>query len=274
VWLRHWGLARDPFASPDSAYVALPAHDRAVVRLVSAIETAQPIVGVTAPAGLGKSTVLRQALAAASNPLRRIAMVSCLGESTLLVSALAERLGERVGRQPTRSVALRAIDRACRLAALQRCHVVLAIDGCDDGIAEHVPREIAALVRLTASAGAGLTVIQVGRTDLLHSADAISWNAVVVELEPLTRSQTERFLSEKLERVGSGAWIFTSRAITRLHGWSRGVPRRVEQLATLTLKAGSSDGKNVIAPELVDAVAASFGHLPALVPGWHLPVSG
>ncbi len=69
MWMHHWGLARDPFASLDSPFVALPAHAEAADRLIQAIETAQPLVILTADAGLGKSTVLRQALARAVQPL-------------------------------------------------------------------------------------------------------------------------------------------------------------------------------------------------------------
>ena len=102
MWLRHWGLARDPFASPNSTYVALPGHDEALARLVDAIETAQPFVALTGQAGSGKTTVLRQAIAAVASPLRRVALVSCPPDGTLLWSALAERLAEPIGRADAR----------------------------------------------------------------------------------------------------------------------------------------------------------------------------
>ena len=58
----HWGLSRDPFAEFDSPYVSLPSHDEAVARLVFAVETAQRRAVFAAPAGLGKTAVLRKAL--------------------------------------------------------------------------------------------------------------------------------------------------------------------------------------------------------------------
>ena len=67
MWMRHWGLERDPFAEPGSPYVSLPSHDEAVARLVHAIETSQRRAVLTAPAGLGKTAVLRRRL-----PRRRV----------------------------------------------------------------------------------------------------------------------------------------------------------------------------------------------------------
>jgi general secretion pathway protein A len=266
VWWRHWGLARDPFASLNSTYVALSGHDEALAHLVYAIQTAQPFVVLTGQGGLGKTTVLRHALKAASSPLRRVALVSCPPDEALLLSSLAERLAEPIGREPTRLAALKALDRACRVAGLQRCQVVLAIDHCDEiGLADLRP-QIAALASLTTSATAGLTVIQVGRARPLDRRDAIDGDALVIGLEPLTRSQAERLLTRKLEDAGADAGIFTPRAITRLHGWSNGVPRGLEQLARFTLTAGAARRVEAITPELVDEVAANGGHVPTLAP--------
>ena len=274
MWMHQWGLTRDPFASPDSPYVALAAHDEAISRLVHSIETAQPLAIVTAPAGLGKSTVLRQALAIVSSPWRQLALVSCPSEGALLFCTLALQLGARIEGELTRQRALNVFSRACRLAGLQRCQVVLAIDGCDEGVPANVRDDIAALVRMRGSALGGPTVILVGRAETLDSPDAIGWNGVGIGLEPLTRSQTERFLTQKLEHAGSAGRIFTPRAITRLHGWSRGVPRELEQLATLALKAGASRGLEAVTPDLVDEIAASCGHVPSLATRWPLAVPG
>jgi type II secretory pathway predicted ATPase ExeA len=272
--MRHWGLARDPFASHDSPYVALPAHDQALACLVRAIETARPLAVLEAHAGLGKSAVLRQALRAAASPSRRVARLSCPGESTQLLSAIAERLGARAGREPDRRAAWSGIDRACRLAGLERRHIVLAIDDCNEGMPEDVRQDLAALARRGEIASAGVTVIQVGRREPLDSWDESGWNAVVIGLEGLTRSLSERFLTEKLSRAGTDARIFTPRAVTRIHGWSRGVPRGLEQLATLALEAGAFHGLDAIPDELVDKVAKSCGTIPSLALGWPQPVAG
>jgi type II secretory pathway predicted ATPase ExeA len=274
VWMHHWGLARHPFAGPDSPFVSVPAHAGAVARLTHAIETAQPLITLTAEAGLGKSTVLRQALSAVSSPWRRLALVNRFAESAPLLSTLARRLGEPVEREPSRQMLLSAISRACRLAGLQRFHVVLAIDDWHSGGPANLRQDVAALLRMRESAAAGLTAICVDREERLDSAAPIGWTALAIGLEPLTRSQTERFLTEKLARAGSAEPIFTPRAITRLHGWSKGVPREAERLATFALTAGAARGLEAIAPDLVDEAAASCGHVPSLATRWPQAVPG
>ena len=94
------------FAGLDSPYVSLPAHDEAVARLVYAIEISQPRVMLIAPAGLGKSVVLRQAFRSRS-PRRRLILVNCPGDRRRLTALLAERPGKSAGprAEPARSVA-------------------------------------------------------------------------------------------------------------------------------------------------------------------------
>jgi type II secretory pathway predicted ATPase ExeA len=62
-------------------------------------------------------------------------------------------------------------------------------------------------------------------------------------------------LVAKLEYAGNPDRIFTPRALTRLHALSRGVPRKLEQLAVLCLIGGASRGLEVIQADLVDAIA-------------------
>jgi type II secretory pathway predicted ATPase ExeA len=248
-------MSRDPFAELETPYVSLPSHDEAVARLAFGVETAQRKVVVVGPAGAGKTAVLRKVLAEIVSPRRRIAAVSCPGDSTLLCTMLAERLGQRVGREPSRVEAWRAIGRALRLASLQGFQVVIAIDDCEEAADEPARNTVDLLVHLATTGNAGLTVLQGIRAEL--SAESVgvgSWD-LAIGLERLTRSQTESYISAKLKWAGGTDRTFTPRAITRLHALTLGVPRRIEQLALLCLVAGAVRGMEVIQPDLVDGVA-------------------
>jgi MSHA biogenesis protein MshM len=259
VWMRHWGLSRDPFAEFDSRYVSLPSHDEAVARLVFAIETSQRRVILAAPAGLGKTMVLRKALSEALSPRRRFASVSSPRDGALLFTLLAERLGQRVGREPSRLGAWRALERAVRLASLQGFQVVLAIDDCDDQVDESARRDLDSLAHLGSTAHPELAIIQLERTAGEAQSSACGAWSLAIGLERLTRSQAESYLASKLEGAGSTERIFTPRAITRLHALSLGVPRGLEQLISRCLMLGAARGLEVIHPDLVDAVAPEFG---------------
>jgi type II secretory pathway predicted ATPase ExeA len=260
LWIGHWGLERDPFAEPDSPYVSLPSHDEAVARLVHIIETSQRCALVTAATGLGKTTVLRRAFVETQAPRRRFAAVSCPPDVTLLFALLAERLGERIGREPDRLGSWRALERAIRVATLEACQIILAIDDCDHRGARAVRRELDSLVRLGSNFGANLTIIQLERARGDVRSDWSGAWTLTIGLRALTRSQAESYLATKLKAAGCTGPVFTPRAITRLHGLCSGIPRGLEQLASLSLIAGAVRGLEVISPDLVDGVARECRH--------------
>jgi type II secretory pathway predicted ATPase ExeA len=255
VWMPHWGLTRDPFAEIGSPYVSLPSHNEAVARVVFAVETLQRRAIFGAPAGLGKTAVMRRVFSEVLSPRRRLAAVSCPQDGTRLFILLAERLGQRVGREPSRLAAWRALERAIRLASLQAYQVVVIIDDCDDQVDATVRRDLDSLDQFGSMTSSGLTIIQLERTDGAAQPVGCGVWSPTIGLERLTRSQTETYLATKLEWAGSTERIFTPRALTRIHALSLGVPRAVEQLASICLTGGAVRGLEVINPELVDAAA-------------------
>jgi type II secretory pathway predicted ATPase ExeA len=258
VWIDHWGFVRDPFAEPDSTYVSLPSHDEAVARLVHTIETSRRLIVFNAPAGMGKTIVLRKVLAETRNSRRKFATITCPPDGTLLFTLLGERLGNRLGREPDRLKSWKALDQSIRAAALQGTHVVLVIDDCQQLTTDAARRDLDSLVHLGTHANASLTIVQVARTDPDRPSDSNDSWMLTVGLEPLTRSQVECYLTTKLGAVGCDEPIFTPRAITRLQALSDGVPRAIQQIASLSLMAGAMRGLEIVPPDVVDGVASEI----------------
>jgi type II secretory pathway predicted ATPase ExeA len=253
----HWGLQRDPFTGLDSPYVSMPSHDEAVKRLVHAIESSQSRATLIAPAGLGKSVVLREAFRRARNLKRRFVSVNCQRDGAL-PAVLAERLGQRIGREPGRLTAWRALDRALRISSLQGIQFVVAIEVFDGTPRASEERDVVSLERMGAGLHPRLTLIQLARSEPDRQSETDDPGRLAIGLAALTRSQTEHFLLAKLNGAGGGAQIFTPRAITRLHALSAGVPRSVEQLATACLAAGAMRGLEILPPDLVDEVTREY----------------
>jgi type II secretory pathway predicted ATPase ExeA len=255
VWMSRWGLLRDPFAGSDSPYVSLPSHDEAVARLLFSIETSQRWSALAGSAGLGKSAVLRKVRLESHSPRRRFVSIVCPPDGDLLFSTLAECLGQSVGRAPSRASGWRGLERGVRLATLEGCQLVLAIDDCADPLEAKVRRDLETFSRLASAINTDLSIILMERSATgVHSAASDAWS-IPIHLERLTRSQAEKLLAAKLEYAGNPDRIFTPRALTRLHALSRGVPRKLEQLAVLCLIGGASRGLEVIQADLVDAIA-------------------
>jgi type II secretory pathway predicted ATPase ExeA len=256
VWLRHWGLARDPFGEANSPYVSLPSHDEAVARLVYSIERAERFVAFFAGAGLGKTTVVRRAVQQARGPRRRCILVGAATERSALLGRLADGLGRPFGEGSDPERVWRSLERAVRSATVEGCHLVFVIDGRDEEVDPATLTDLAALSAAGRPTGPNLSTIRVGRGAHRERPEWPDRWTLAIGLDRLTRSQAGSYLDAKLADAGCRDRVFTPRALTRLHCWSEGVPRGLDRLATFALMAGAVQGLEVVPPEVVDGVAA------------------
>jgi type II secretory pathway predicted ATPase ExeA len=268
VWQQHWGLTRDPFDELDTPYVPLPSHDEALLRLVYSIEQGRRDVVFSAAAGLGKSIVLRRALAQSRSPGRRMVLIEAPSDADEIVGRLAARLGQPVGRDAGLSSRWHALERAFRVGALEGLHIILSLDNWTDAGETRVLGDIHALAGRGFGDRTRLTIVRVGCPPLVGDLESRDAGALTIGLTRLTRSQVEDYLTAKLAAVGCHERIFTPRAVTRLHGLSQGVPRGLEQLAALSLMAGAVRGLEVIPPDVVDGVAPECGLGESKVKPW------
>ena len=74
-----------------------------------------------------------------------------------------------------------------------------------------------------------------------------------IELEPWEPSETGTYVREALVRHGGSAGIFDDSALIRLHELSEGIPRRIRQLAEVSLATGAAEGLQQIEPRVVEA---------------------
>jgi hypothetical protein len=255
VWLRHWGLASDPFVGAGSPYVPLPSHEEAMARLIFSIERQQRFVTLFAEAGVGKTTVVMQAIRETRSPRRRVVMVRLPSEGPQLLGLLADGLGLPFGAGSDRGGVWRSLCRALRASSLEGQHVVLVIDGWDANPDAGTMQDLSALLDVGGPRGMPVSLVRVGRGIDAEDDDGGESRALAIGLERLTRSETQTYLDAKLGAGGCRDRVFTPRAVTRLHSWSEGIPRALEQLAGLSLMAGSVQRLEVVTPDVVDGVA-------------------
>lgn len=247
--MRHWDLRRDPFLD-DGPYVPLPDHEEAVARLIHAIEAPQGPVLFTAGAGLGKTKALRRAIAESRSARRRVALASHPLDGLALWNELADRLGADPEPARDRAAAWRALERAAKVRSLQGQRVVFAIDGAENLLDESHWPDIERLALIDGGNDARPALILTARADAAFDAPPL-WSPSI-KLAPLTRSETARYLAAKLNGAGGSDNLFTPRAVVRLHAASRGVPRGLDRLASLSLRAAAARGLEVVASEVVD----------------------
>jgi type II secretory pathway predicted ATPase ExeA len=264
VWLRHWGLAREPFGGPNPPYVSLPSHDEAVARLVYSIERAERRVGVFAEAGLGKTTVVRRAIRETRDPHRRAVLATAPPRASGVLGVLADafHLPSSEASDPDRL--RRSLRRVFRAADVEGCHLVVVVDDCEGDHSPAILKDLAELGAAGPLAGPPASVVLVGRGRPGERPEWADPWTLAIRLERLTRSQAAAYLTARLAEAGCRDRVFTPRAVSRLQAWSEGVPRGLDRLATLALMAGAVQGLEVVPPEVVDAVARES--LPSTIP--------
>lgn len=253
MWLSHWKLTHDPFATSAARYVATATHGEAVARLVHAIETCQRSAALWAGPGLGKSFVLKRALAETRSPSRRVARAAGPIDGPSLFAALAESLGSPAPAGASRAVSWRALTQAVRLERWQRSHVLLVIDDVHLLTTTADRFDLERLIHLESSPSARFTIITVGRPAIDEILPTAHWD-LAVRLPALTRTEAEHFVQSKLALAGRAEPVFTPRALSRLHAGSEGVPRGLDRLGSLALMAGAARGLEIIPPDVIDGV--------------------
>ena len=209
--------------------------------------------------------MLHHALAMARNPVRRFALVRSPVDEDDLAIRLAERLGMRIPRGASKSVAWRTLERGICQCSVQGLSVILAVDDCgvlDTGEGRQGLRR---LVHLGGSERARVTVLLTDEADSSGADLGLQSWTLKIGLKPLCRSEIETYLIAKLAAAGGREPIFTPHAVARLQVLSGGSPRAVDRLGTLCLMAGASRGVEAVSSELVDSVSTECHMPPELV---------
>ena len=260
MWTRHWRLSGDPFLGPGSAYVPTSGHEEAIARLVATVESGQRLAVLRAGEGFGKSVALSRLLAETRSPQRRFARVSAPMDGTDLLAGLASGLGGRVSPRDGRSAAWRALADAVRLCRWQKLHAVLVVDDAQFLDDEADRRDLERLTHLDPHPATRLTVVQSFREPEVER-DSPAWH-LAIRIPALTRSETDRYVAEKLAAAGRDEPSFTPRALGRLHEVSGGVPRGIDRLGSLALMAGAARRLEIVTPDVIDGV------VPECAPPW------
>ena len=101
--------------------------------------------------------------------------------------------------------------------------------------------------RLTVVAAAAVTSLRRLASRLLDLTE------LRIELEPWEQADTVGYVLSALRRAGRREPVFTDEAMVRLHDLCDGIPRRISQLANLSLVAGAGQRAQRIDAETVDA---------------------
>jgi type II secretory pathway predicted ATPase ExeA len=269
MYLEYWGLHRNPFDSVPDPGMYFRAHstvESTVAELLFAVEEANECLAVVVgEVGLGKTTSLRVVLNELPADRYRIAFVT--NPDITFVQLMREIIGQLEGEPCVirgKEALLEAFNRILFETADSGRKVLVFID---EGNAMKGPslEGLRLLTNMQEDDRNLLTIVIAGQPKLgrmleePRRANLFQRVGVYARLEPIASAEIVRdYIEHRLERAGASARIFDDSAVEALFRHSAGVPRLVNRLCKLSLKAGETNGLGVIGASVVEDIAARF----------------
>ena len=229
-------------------------HEEALARLAYLAEKGSACGLLLGPDGCGKSLVISLFAQQQRQNGAAVAVVSALGASAAeLLPAIASGWGADVRNSDELPLLwLKTTDRL-RVLSFEQVPAILSVDDMDqarDEAADLVDR----LHAFAEGSGSNLVLVAAGedRSQGLLSPRLVARAELRVELDVWTTEESSGFLQQWLSLKSGEDHEFDSQAMEVLHDLAEGIPRRVRQLAELTLLAGSAAGGH-LSEDIVEA---------------------
>lgn len=261
MYLEHFGLRRKPFSKTPDPEFLFPSrqHGEALARLSHALEEREVAV-LTGEVGTGKTTLSRALVDAFSDRCRFSFVLHPALPAAQLVGAVAEGFGLEPGRR--KADAFGAIAEHVSRLDDEGSLGVVVVDEAQLLPGRAAFDELRLLTNLAADDRALLGLVLVGQPDLRgrlreKGGEAFAQRVgVAYHLGPLDAEETGRYLAHRLAVAGRAEPLFDGAAVAAVHALSKGLPRRVNQLAAGALLEGFAREAERITADVVEAVAA------------------
>jgi general secretion pathway protein A len=244
-------------------FLLMPTHREALANVEYAIQTKQGITLLLGDAGMGKTMVLRRALANNAqrgnertlvyigNPaLTRTEFFECLADGFELASDTAT----------SKTRFLRELERRLRDQRARGQAYVLVIDE-----AQAIPDELLEEIRLLRNIAMDVELLPLilagqpelaGRLGQSHLRQLKQRIALRCVLGSLNLNETANYIAGRIRLAGGDPSILFSReAVLAIHEYSRGIPRSISVICENALLGGFANGRRRISADLVAEVS-------------------
>jgi type II secretory pathway predicted ATPase ExeA len=265
MYREFYHLKRKPFVkTPDPGMLYLgPAYAEALARMEQAVEDRELML-LTGEIGSGKTTLSRTLIDRLGENYR----VALIINPRLTPNQLLRTVAVRLGAEPPKYFRSDLVDQVNGL--LYDCYdkgicPVLILDEAQLIPGRDTFEEIRLLTNFQLDEINLLAMILIGQPDLLRRLEHPTYEAfrqrigLRYHLGALDRAGTEAYLRYRLEQAGGKQGLFSREATELIWRLSRGIPRRINNLAGSALLEGFGREAKVITPEIIANVAQDLG---------------
>ena len=245
MYLEYYGLKEPPFnITPNPRFLFFSSkHREALNHLLYGIRERKGFVQLTGEVGAGKTTLCRALLEQLDSRFSTALIMNPVMSGDELMKAIATEFGLEVkGRDRLETIA--AISDFLLKQTLAGKETVLIVDEAQN-LTEDLLEQVRLISNIETDDRKLLQIVLMGQPELRdrlnsHRLRQLRQRITVrYHLAPLTRREVGQYIHHRLALAGSrGQPEFTSPAIWRVFGYSKGIPRLVNALCDKALLAG------------------------------------
>src|SRR3954469_15245127 len=267
MYEQFFGLKERPFElTPNPRYLFFTRkHQEALSNLQHGIAERKGVTLVLGPAGTGKTTLIRAALAGyADTPACCVSISNPTMTRAELVQTLARgfSLSEEAGR--SKATLLVELEACLRQRLLDRAITALIVDEAQ-ALTHELLEEVRLLVNMETETEKLLPLVLVGQPELADrlndpASTALKQRVTLrCELLPLTAGETAQYIATRVRLAGgSPGRLFTREAVDLIHERSGGIPRVISVICDNSLLSGFALGQQPISRKVVTEVCDDF----------------
>jgi general secretion pathway protein A len=265
MFLSYYGLREQPFGvTPDPRFLYLsPAHREALASMVYGIEAGRGFIGLIAPPGMGKTTLLFHLLEKFRSSARTAFLFQTQCNSREFMRFLLAELGYECDDHDFVKMHEEFNKRLLQEARAGNRFIVVIDE------AQNLEPSVLETVRLLSDfetpraklmqiilAGQPELADKLARPGMIQLRQRVS---LMTGLKPLSFEETNKYIQHRLRAVGyQGGPMFTADALLRVSDFTSGIPRNINNLCFNCLSLGCALQKKVIDSEIVDEVTSDL----------------